>query len=61
MPRLLLRVAHFFRQPRRHARLLARMDELLAMINQAAEETRQVCDRFLAEAAASRSESGRPL
>jgi hypothetical protein len=51
MPRLLLRLTRFFRQPSRHARLLASMDEVLLLIDQTAEETRQVCDRFLANKA----------
>ncbi|QDU90491.1 hypothetical protein Pla175_38960 [Pirellulimonas nuda] len=34
------------------------MDEVLLLINQTAEATRQECDRFLAEPAASRSEWG---
>ncbi|QDU87943.1 hypothetical protein Pla175_13100 [Pirellulimonas nuda] len=57
MPRLLQRVRRFFLpQLSRHARLLARMDELLLLINQTAEATRQECDRFLADAAAPGSE-----
>ncbi len=57
MPQLLLRVKRFFLpQSSRHARLMARMDEVMVLIDQTAEEFRRECDRFLADAAASRSE-----
>ncbi len=51
MPRLLLHLTRFFRQPSRRARLLARIDEVLLLIDQTAEETRRDCDRFLAKRA----------
>ncbi|QDU90929.1 hypothetical protein Pla175_43430 [Pirellulimonas nuda] len=57
MPQLLQRVRRFLLfRPSRHARLLARMDEVLLLINQTAEATRQECDRFLADATAQGSE-----